>query len=82
MPLQAQFCCMTQMNLAEAKAKLSQLVDEALDGGDVVIARAGQPAVRLVPVAHSQRETGFLDLTLDDDFFFAPLGDDELAQWE
>lgn len=39
----------TQLNIAEAKAKLSELIDLALQGGDVVIARAGKPVVRLVP---------------------------------
>ena len=40
----------TQMNIAEAKGKLSSLVQKALDGEEVIIARDGKPAVRLVPV--------------------------------
>ena len=39
-----------QVNIAEAKAKLSSLLDRALAGADIVIARAGQPLARLVPV--------------------------------
>ena len=35
-------------NMHEAKTKLSQLVAEALDGKEVVIANAGKPLVRLV----------------------------------
>jgi len=38
----------TQMNVYEAKAQLSQLIERAVHGEDVVIARAGKPAVRLV----------------------------------
>ncbi|MCU0882942.1 MAG: type II toxin-antitoxin system prevent-host-death family antitoxin [Hyphomonadaceae bacterium] len=38
-----------QLNIAEAKARLSELIDLALAGGEVVIARAGKPVVRLVP---------------------------------
>jgi prevent-host-death family protein len=34
----------------EAKTKLSQLVERAEAGEDIVIARNGKPAVRLVPV--------------------------------
>ena len=34
----------------EAKTKLSQLVERAESGEDIVIARHGKPAVRLVPV--------------------------------
>jgi prevent-host-death family protein len=34
----------------EAKTKLSQLVERAESGEDIVIARNGKPVVRLVPV--------------------------------
>jgi prevent-host-death family protein len=39
-----------QLNIAEAKAKLSELLDRALAGEEIVIARAGKPLARLVPV--------------------------------
>ncbi len=38
------------VNVYEAKTNLSKLIDRALAGEDVVIARAGRPLVRLVPV--------------------------------
>ena len=41
---------MVQVNLYEAKTHLSRLVAQAEAGEDVVIARAGRPAVRLVVV--------------------------------
>jgi prevent-host-death family protein len=48
-----------QVNIAEAKAKLSSLLDRALTGEDVVIARAGKPLARLVPVdPREQRKHG------------------------
>lgn len=37
-----------QVNIYEAKAQLSKLIDLALAGEDVVIARANKPVVRLV----------------------------------
>ena len=40
-----------KVNMLEAKSQLSKLVKAALEGADVVIARDGTPAVRLVPVA-------------------------------
>ena len=46
---------MHQVNVAEAKARLSQLVRKALDGEDVVIARDSKPLVRLVPVRRTTR---------------------------
>ena len=45
----------TEMNIAEAKAKLSSLVQKALDGEEVVIAKDGKPVVRLVPVETKPR---------------------------
>ena len=39
-----------QLNIAEAKAKLSEMVDLAVQGGDVIIARAGKPVARIVPI--------------------------------
>jgi prevent-host-death family protein len=39
-----------QVNIAEAKAKLSLLLDRALAGEEVVIARAGKPLAKLVAV--------------------------------
>jgi prevent-host-death family protein len=45
-----------QFNIAEAKAKLSELVELALKGEEIVIARAGEPAVQLIAVAPSLKE--------------------------
>lgn len=70
------------MNIAEAKAKLSELLDAAVAGDHVVIAKAGRPLVELTPVSPpAQRELGFLQLKVPDEFF-APLADDDLATWE
>jgi prevent-host-death family protein len=41
------------VNIHEAKTHLSRLVDEAIRGGEVIIARANQPLVKLVPVAEA-----------------------------
>jgi len=43
-----------QFNVAEAKAKLSELLDRAVAGEEIVIARAGKPLARLAPVARKQ----------------------------
>jgi prevent-host-death family protein len=40
-------------NIHEAKTQLSKLVERALEGEEVIIARAGKPAVRLVPIRES-----------------------------
>lgn len=38
----------TQVNVHEAKTRLSQLIEQVLAGEDVTIARAGKPVVDLV----------------------------------
>ena len=59
---------MLQVNLHEARTRLAQLVQAALDGEDVRIARAGKPAVRLVPVVDTAvKTTGYGSLTLSPD---------------
>lgn len=56
---------MRQCNLYEAKTHLSQLVQAALDGEEVLIARAGKPAVRLVPVHATEKTGGWGALPID-----------------
>jgi prevent-host-death family protein len=68
-------------NVAEAKAHLSRLLDAAMSGEDVVVARAGKPLVRLVPVqTPPPRRMGVLPMHVPDDVF-EPLTPDELATW-
>lgn len=45
----------TQFNIHEAKSQLSRLIEQVEAGGEVVIARAGKPVVRLVPVGNAPR---------------------------
>lgn len=40
---------MKTVNMQSAKTHLSRLVEEAAAGGDIVLAKAGRPMVRLVP---------------------------------
>jgi prevent-host-death family protein len=37
------------MNVSEAKAKLSWLINQSIAGKEVVISRAGEPVVRIIP---------------------------------
>ena len=71
-----------QVNVQEAKTRLSQILAAAENGEDVVIARDGRPVVRLVPVeTPAPRELGFVSGSVPA-AFFEPLPDDELARWE
>ena len=67
------------------ESQLSRLLDAAAAGEDVVIAKAGKPIARLVPVGQNQerRRLGTLagKLHVPDDFD-DPLPDDILADFE
>lgn len=71
---------MTVINTYEAKTKLSELLKRAQRGEDIVIAQAGVPIARLVPVRSEVKRRMGLDegaFAVPDDFN-APLLDDEL----
>ena len=73
-----------QMNVAEAKGKLSQLLAAVDAGEDVIIARDGVPAARLVPVARTGIRLGLLEGVVSPDTmpdFLEPMTADELAEW-
>ena len=46
---------MKTSNIHEAKSQLSKLIDRAMRGEEIVIAKAGQPMVRLVPFQTDQK---------------------------
>ena len=69
------------LNLYEAKSRLSALVEEAAAGREIVIAKAGVPRARLVPVDKGRRRRpgaakGKIRVSKD---FDAPLPADLLA---
>jgi prevent-host-death family protein len=78
-----------QVNVLEAKTQLSRLLDRAEAGEDVIIARAGHPVARLVPITAgvlaAPRVLGTLegrgwiaddlDAPLDADFLLSPGAD-------
>ncbi|GJG86495.1 antitoxin [Gemmatimonadetes bacterium T265] len=70
---------MATYNLYDAKNSLSDLVERAVNGEEIVIARRNTPAVRLVPVDKPKREFGrYKHLGRVTDAFFEPLPDDEM----
>jgi len=63
---------MKTVNIHEAKTQLSRLVEAAAKGEPFVIAKAGKPLVKVVPVdaAQAPRRLGFMkgQFTVPDDF--------------
>ncbi|CAM3839422.1 type II toxin-antitoxin system Phd/YefM family antitoxin [Deinococcus frigens] len=76
------------VNIHAAKTQLSRLVERAHAGEEIILAKAGKPYARLVPLAPVRaREFGFLAGTVElgDDFVeeaMRPLSAEELADWE
>jgi prevent-host-death family protein len=76
---------MTVINIHEAKTHLSRIVDEVAAGSEVIIAKAGKPMARLIPLAGVRRpkKLGLLKgkIKVPDDFN-APLPDEVIAGFE
>ena len=74
-----------QMNIAEAKAKLSELVAAAERGEDVILARGGHPVARITSmVAPAGLRFGPLKGLVPEDGvpdFTEPMSEDELREW-
>jgi prevent-host-death family protein len=74
---------MAAFNIYEAKTSLSQLVERAAKGEEIVIAKAGKPMVKMVPVAEKKagkRKSGQnnLGITYISEDFDATLPDEML----
>ncbi len=76
---------MVQINIHQAKTQLSKLVEEAALGEEIIIAKAGKPIARLVPLATNECKTrtpgGMKGQIWAADDFDTPMGEDELALW-
>ena len=72
------------VNIAEAKARLPELVQRAASGEEIIIARNGKPQARLVPLAPATQRTpgaGAGEWKIVGDFN-EPLPEDVLAQFD
>jgi prevent-host-death family protein len=76
---------MKPVNIYDAKTRLSQLVDMAAAGEDVVVSRNGKPLVRITALVPQKRRIKFgvlkgkVKIAPD---FDAPLPNDVLADFE
>ena len=76
---------MATVTVHAAKTHLSRLIEQALRGEEVIIARGDKPVVRLVPVdaPRPKRIPGTLKGLIEvPASFFDPLPEDELKLWE
>jgi prevent-host-death family protein len=73
-----------QFTVHAAKTNLSKLIDAALSGEDVVIAKGSKPVVRIVPIEQTSFAIGILKdkVSSDGPDFFEPMSEEDLAIWD
>lgn len=75
---------MPKVNIHQAKTHFSRYVEEAAQGKEIIISRAGKPVARIVPLVavKTKRKLGLLDkkARIPDDFN-EPLSDKVLAEF-
>jgi len=72
------------VNVHEAKTHLSKLLERAHAGEEIILAKAGKPYARLVPLKADKprRQPGLLKGMRLTEAFFEPLPAEELKLWE
>lgn len=73
-----------QVNIYEAKSKLSKLINQVIAGEEVIVAKSGKPVAKIVPLEKpiQDRKPGSAKgkIIIADDFD-APLPDDILQEF-
>jgi prevent-host-death family protein len=77
------------VNVHDAKTHFSRLLDRAHAGEEIILAKAGKPYAKLVPIvgtapSRPKRTPGGLKVSgpIPDSVWFDPLPDSELELWE
>ena len=75
---------MRSVTIHVAKTQLSKLIEAALAGEEVVIAKGDKPVVRLVAIPQGRFKLGVLTAGAlgNGPDFLAPMDEDELGPWE
>jgi prevent-host-death family protein len=71
------------VNVHEAKTHFSRLLEQAHAGQEILLAKAGKPYARLMPLERdsARRQPGRLQGRVTE-AFFEPLPEDDLDAWE
>ena len=70
------------VNVHDAKTHLSRLLERAHAGEEIILAKAGKPYARLMPLAPKRRCGGQVPGLVVGPEFFEPLPEEELRAWE
>lgn len=72
----------TIVNIHDAKTHFSRLVKRAHEGEEIIVAKAGRPYAKLVPLEERKERTPGLVVGRVTEAFFEPLSTEELEAWE
>ncbi|MDD5277814.1 MAG: type II toxin-antitoxin system Phd/YefM family antitoxin [Methylovulum sp.] len=76
---------MYQANIHQAKTQLSKLLEDVAQSEEIIIAKAGKPIAKLIPLEKSGRKPRVSGCMKDQiwvaDDFDQPMGEEELALW-
>ena len=73
---------MTSVNVHDAKTNFSKLLDRAHAGEEILLAKAGKPYARLLPLEEVRERVPGRYLETVPESFFDPLSEDEVKAWE
>jgi prevent-host-death family protein len=73
-----------QINVADAKARLSELLTRVERGEQITLARAGRPIATLSPVENAPKRIlgQHPEFAIPRDELLPPMNEAELAEWE
>jgi len=71
----------TFVNVHEAKTHFSRLLERAHSGEEIIVAKAGKPYAKLVPLDERKERVPGIAKGRVTDAFFEPLPHDELETW-
>ena len=70
------------INVHQAKTQFSRLLKRAHEGEEIILAKAGKPYAKLVPLDQPKERVPGIAVGKVDDVFFEPLPEGELKAWE
>lgn len=70
------------VNVHEAKTHLSRLLDRVRAGEEIILAKAGKPYARLIPLQDREERRPGLATGRITEAFFQPLDEEDLSEWE
>ena len=72
---------MQTVNVHEAKTHFSKLLSRVHNGEEIIIAKAGEPYAKLVPLQPVKKRRAGIAKVAVTDAFFEPLPENELEAW-